>query len=137
MSARPEVGVFLQSASWNGTTWDAADGGIQGVDDDRGSEMLAHWAGSDIYPRLNVRVREQLEITLSVDDASPDIQEGDMSDLVFVMLMGDLTTQRTVTAKNMKLARLTHSQSEANAGNYRLRFVHESDDGVSNPVSVS
>lgn len=136
MSAAPNVGVFLVSVGWNSITWNAATGGIQSIDFDKGGEPLAHWSGDDVLPRFQAFVRQMVDITISVDDVSPDITEGVMSDLVFVIKFGDLTTTRTVTVTNMKLVRVTYSQSEANAGNYRLRFVHVSSNGASDPVSV-
>ena len=135
--AAPQVGVFLQSVTWGSLSLDANAGGIQSIDFSKAGEPLAHWSGDDILPRFQSFVRQLCDITISTDDVSPDIVEGEMNDLVFIIKMGDLTTLRTVTAVNMKLVSITLSQSEASAGTYRLRWVHESADGVTDPITVS
>lgn len=139
--AKPDVGVFLRSVVWTATggtkTWNATTGGIQSIDFDKGGEPLAHWAGDDILPRWQSFVRQMVDITIGFDFVDPDIVEGQKGTLTFVIVLADLTTTKTIACTNMKLVRITHSQSEAVAGNMRCRFVHESDDGVSDPVSVT
>jgi hypothetical protein len=133
----PDVPVFLVSVAWNSNTWNAATGGIQAIDFEKGGEPLPHWAGDDILPRWQAWVRQLVDITVTVDYVAPSTAEGTKASLVFVLRMADETTVKTVTITNMKLVRMSLSQSEAVAGSTRLRFVHESDDGQSDPVTVA
>lgn len=135
--AKALLTVFLRSVVWNGKTWSATTGGIQSIDFDLGGEPLTHWSGDNILPTYQAFVRQNLDITIGFDYVDPDIVEGEKADLVFVLVLADLTTTKTITCKDMKLVRLTHSQSEANAGTMRARFVHENDTGTEAPVTVA
>jgi hypothetical protein len=133
--SKPDVGVFLVSVIYNSNTWNATNGGIQSIDMDYGGEPLEHYAGDDVYPRYQALVRKRLEVNVGVDYISPATAQGVVSSVVFVIRMADNST-KMITCSNMKLVRLTHNQSEGVAGGIRLRLVHESLDGQTNPVSV-
>jgi hypothetical protein len=135
--AKPLVPVFVKSVTWNSNTWDANGGGLQSVDLDIGGEPLEHHSGDDIYARFQAIVRKRCEINVGVDYVSPATVEGAVASLVFILKMADLTTLKTVTCTKMKLARISLNQSEGVAGGTRLRFIHESDNGQDEPITVA
>lgn len=135
--AKPDAGVFLRSVTWNSNTWNATQGAIQSIDFDKGGEPLSFWSGDNILPVWQSFVRQMVDITIGFTSPRLDIVEGEKASLVFVLVLADLTTIKTVTVTNMKLVRLTYNQSEATAGSCRARFVHESENGTTDPVTIS
>lgn len=133
--SKPNVPVFVSSVTWNSNTWNAETGGLQSVDFEIGSEPLEHWSGDDIYPRFVALVRKRAEIIVTVDHHRTAVTQGVKATLVFILKMADLTTTKTISLTNMKLCRVTLSQSEGVAGGTRLSFRYESDNGISEPVS--
>ena len=126
--------LYAQSFTWNGLAFTSASNGILRIEDHHSGEPLESRTGDDEYPRQVFVVNKSLRVTVACRDfklaAAPG--SGSASGVAVVKTKSGTVTK---TYAALILVGLSSRQHRAKESETVLEFVHESADGVANPVS--
>src|SRR5476649_1885772 len=119
---------YLQSATWNSTTFNSAGGGPIRGEYSHAAEALEERTGGSEYAPFLAIVNKRLKIRLRVRDVKQTAALGTKSNLTMT-LSGKFGTV-TINAANMVLLAIEPGeQGRDQAGSATLVFQHESADG--------
>lgn len=125
--------IYASSVAWNSSTWNASGGGPIAVTYDHSSRSEEARSGDDEYARTVFSVDKNLRATVRLQDVDviPDI--GTKSNLTATLSTKSGT--KTLTMVGMVFEGAAASQDRATIGDVELRFIHESADGSTVPIS--
>lgn len=132
------VSYYLQSAVWNGSTWDNTTGGSLDVTIEHGGDPLDDRTGIDEYNTFLAVVNKMCRATLRLREVKWTTNPGAAeSNLVLTLKKKTGNTEGTVvvTLATMQLISVRSSQARASVGDAELVFMHRSADGSTVPVS--
>ena len=127
------VTIYPKTVTWNAESWDATDGGTLAVTYDHESRSEGSRSGDDEYPRTQFSVDKEMRASVRVQEVKQTHAIGTKSDLVYTLSTKSSTA--SVTLSDMVLEGVGGSQERAAIGDAEMRFVHESEDGKTVPIT--
>ena len=97
--------------------------------------MLEDGTGDDLYSPFVVVVNRKLPVFISLRDVNPAIVQGTVDDLVVIVTNKGSTVTRTIPFADMMFVGSGLTGQRNTPFENELRFVHESTDGQTNPLT--
>ena len=125
--------IYPKQITWNGATWDSDDTGPLALSYDHESRTVETRTGDDEYSRTTFSVDKTLRVSVRLQEVKHVLSPGTKSDMTATLSTKAGTV--SITFDDMIFESVSGSQERAADGSAELMFVHESDDGTTNPVT--
>lgn len=128
-----DVTIYPQSITWNGLTWNSAEGGPLVLRYQHEGEEVESRTGADEYSRQTFIVNKKLRVFVGLAELKQTSSPGTKGDMVATMTTKAGTSP--INFPDMILVGLNGSGARATTSEVELVFTHESDDGTTNPIT--
>ena len=129
--------IYPSSITWNGSTWNSADGGPMSCTFSQTGQVVKAWTGDAIWPQFCGVIHAGCRVSVQLQDVKSLIATPNtMADLVLTVSDGKPTpTTATGTVANCVYIGSTHTQPQG-LGDMTIDFVVQSADGSTNPIAA-